>query len=154
MQPVRAEITEFESGFSAETFLDRSAPLFDVLRRGVGFEGGETHGGNTQYSRREVKVSGNYWRGRSEVVTLLRFRKHKRHVVALVAPCVHVDGSKEDAERSMQHNAVLVQIVRDAKARRKLHFFGVVKASRKSLLPADENSRHAVLKSQVGIGVA
>ena len=110
VQAVRAEITELECSFSTETLLDRTAPLFDVLRRRVEFESSKADGRDAEYGWSKVEVTGNdAWR-RSEIVALLRFRKDERHVVTLITPRVHIDRREEDAKRCVQYDAVLVKV--------------------------------------------
>src|SRR5689334_17920502 len=124
---MRTEIAELERGFSTETLFDGAAPLLDVLRRRVWFEGGETDGRSTQHRRREVKVTRNDDRGRNEVVALLCFRKHVRHVVTLITPRVHIDGREEDA-----------------KARRKPQLVRVVHYRRRETIGRDRRNHQAI----------
>src|SRR5262249_27841658 len=92
------------------------------------------------------------WRG-SEIIALLCFRKHVRHVVSLVAPRVHIDRREKDSEARVQDESVLVQVVRNTDARSEIEFIGVVQTFRKTLLPADKYKRHAVLKRQIGVWI-
>src|SRR6185369_3149238 len=142
---MRAEIAELESRFRTETLLHRSAPLLDVLWRRISFESSETDRRRSQHGGGKVEVIRDDSRCGHEIIALLRVRKHKRHVVTLVAPRVHINRREEDSKRSMQNDAVLVQVVRDTKARRKLQFVGIVQTLRKALLATDKYSGHAVL---------
>ena len=53
----RSEIADLKSGFTAETLLDRRAPLLDILRGGVWIKGGEAHGGGPENCGIEVERS-------------------------------------------------------------------------------------------------
>src|ERR1700754_1523216 len=99
MQSVRSQIAEFERGVRPQTLLDRTTPLFDVLRRRVELESGKTNRRDTQHRWSKIQVTSDDRGRRSEIVALLRFGKDERHVVTLVAPRVHVDGSVKDAKR-------------------------------------------------------
>src|SRR6185503_9052066 len=148
---MRAEIAELKRCLCTETLLNRSAPLLDILWRRIGLEGSEANRRRSQHSRTEVEVTRDDSRCGHEIIALLRFRKHERHVVTLVAPRVHINRCEKDSERSVQNEAVLMQVVRDTEARRKFEFVGVVQTLRKPLLPADKYSRRPILKCQIGV---
>src|SRR4026209_2379172 len=92
---MRSKVSEFERGFVPKTLLNRAAPLFDVLRRRLGFEGSKTNSRYAKYRWPKVEVSGNDSRCGNEIITLLCFRKNIWNVVTLVAPRVHVYRRKE-----------------------------------------------------------
>ena len=88
----------------------------------------------------------------SEVIALLRFRKNIGHVVSLVAPRIHVYRRKEDPKGRVQHDAVIRQVVRNAKPGSELKLIRIVQSLGIGLLAPDENERHAVLEHEIGIG--
>src|SRR5512132_4726621 len=102
-----SQVAKFQRHLWTETLLDRTTPLLDVLWRRVEFNGGETNSGCAQNCRTAVEVTGDDAGRRREIVTLLRFRKDVRNIVALVAPGVHVHRREEDAKRRMQHKPMI-----------------------------------------------
>src|SRR5262249_23243838 len=109
---VRSEISGFERVRRAQALLERKAPLLNVLRRSVRIERSKTDGGLSQDRLAEIKVRSNDACCRNEVVALLTFRKYIRHVVALIAPRVHIDGREKDAVRRVNHDALARQMMR------------------------------------------
>src|ERR1043165_5672541 len=95
---MRAQVTKLECCFCTETLLYRTAPLLDILWRRISFERGEANRRRSQHSRAKVEMTRNDSRCRSEIIALLRFRKHVWHVVTLVAPRVHINRGEKDSE--------------------------------------------------------
>ena len=143
---MRSQIAQLEGRFRAQTLLDRTTPLLDVLRRRIGFKSSETDSGNTQHGWTKIEVRGDDSGCRSEIVTLLCFRKDVRNVVTLIAPRVHVDRREEDAKRRVQNESVLMKVMRETKTRSESKLVRVIQTLGKSLLPADKYKRHAILK--------
>ena len=151
---MRSEIAEFESCFRAQALLDRATPLLYVLRRRVGLERCEADSRRTQYGGSKVEVTSDNAGSGNEIVTLLRFRKNERHIVALVTPRIHINRREENAESSVQDDAVFVNVMRDARAWSKIELIRIVQTFGKALLPTDKYERHAILERQIGICIA
>src|ERR1041384_1117733 len=97
-------------------------------------------------------MTGDDASGGSEVIALLRLRKNVGHVVALVAPGIHVDRRKENSECAVNHNSQIRQVMRKTKPRREFQFVRIIQAFGISLLPTDKNERHSILEHQIGVG--
>jgi hypothetical protein len=85
VETVRSQVSNLERCLMPEAFLDRTAPLLDVLRRSMRVHGGEAYRSLAEHGMPEIELRRqNGCRG-SEVIALLRFRENIRHVVPLVA---------------------------------------------------------------------
>src|SRR5882724_7027566 len=98
MYSVRSEIAEFQGRLGAQTLLDRTTPLLDVLRWRVNLESSKAYGGRAQNRRREIEMTSDDTGSRSEVITLLRLRKNIRNIMTLVTPRIHIHRCEEDAK--------------------------------------------------------
>src|SRR3977135_3061907 len=105
MQSMRSQIAQLQRGLFAQTLLDRTAPLLDVLRRRIDFESGKANCGCAEYSGREIEMTGHDTGGWSEVIALLRLGKNVRNVVPLVTPGIHVHRSEENAKGRVKDEA-------------------------------------------------
>ena len=106
-----------------------------------------------QHRRAEIqslREQRGWW---SEVVRLLRLRKHKGHIVPLVAPRVLVHRREKNPVRRMEYDPPIRQILRDSESRGKIMRIRVHQPRRIALLPADKNRRHAILENQVRVGI-
>src|ERR1700741_699985 len=96
VQSMRTEVAEFKGCFGAKTLLYRCAPLLDILWRRIGFKSGETDRRRSQYRRAKIEMTGHDPCCGNEIVALLRFRKHIRHILTLVEPRVHINRCEKD----------------------------------------------------------
>src|SRR5215470_3393104 len=101
MNAMGAQVSQLKGSALAKTLLHRCAPLFDVLRGGVRIQCSKADRGLPQHRFAEVETVGDDAGGRHKIVALLRLGKNVRHIVALVAPRVHVNWRVEDAECAM-----------------------------------------------------
>src|SRR6185503_8790233 len=99
--------------------------LLDVLSGRVSLKSCETNRGSSQNGGTEIEVTGNDACSRNEVIALLRFRKDIGNIVALVAPGIHIYRCKEYSKGRVQHDSVLMHVVRHADAGRKPEFVRV-----------------------------
>src|ERR1044072_6335001 len=95
----------------------------------------------------------NYTGRGSEVIALLRFRKHIRNVVTLVTPRIHIHWCKEDSKRTVQHDSMLMPVMRDPDARCEIELIRVAQTFWKPLLPADEHRRNSVVEDEIRVRV-
>src|SRR5438874_11270681 len=93
-----SQISNFQGRFVTQAFLNRTAPLLDVLRRRVWIHGGEADYRLTQNCLSEIELVGKQRCGRGEIIALLRLREHVRNVVALMAPGVHIHWREKDSK--------------------------------------------------------
>src|SRR5215475_4357887 len=153
-----ADVTDFERGVGVQAFLHRGVPLLDVLRGGMWIEGGETDGGcgkraGTENGRAEIHARVEQRGGRGEVVGLLRFGKYEGDIVALVAPGILVDRSKEDSVSGVDDETPVWQVFGYTDARSEIVRVRIQKAAGIAVLAADEDCRHAIAKDQIGVGI-
>ena len=83
----------------------------------------------------EIHSAGEQCRRRREVVRLLRFRKHERNVVPLIAPGILIHRREEDAVGSVNHEILVRQTFCQTETRREVAFIGVHQAFRVAILP-------------------
>ncbi len=149
MEAARAQVTDFDRGFLAQLLLQRGAPLLNVLCGRVQLESGEADRGCAQHRGREVECG-----DRGNVRIALRgLREDIGHVVALVAPGVHVHGRVEDAVGHMRHHAEPGHTLRQAQPGAKVGVVGIHQAARIAVLPADEDLRRAAGEIEIAIGI-
>src|ERR1035437_6218520 len=145
-----AEVADFKRGLTAQLLLERGAPLLNVLRRRVQLQRGETHHRGAQYRRGKVqrRDAGNIR------VALRGQRENIRHVVALVAPCIHVNRRIEDAVGHVGHHAKAGEVLSQTEARREVGVVGIHKALRIAVLSTDKYLRRSAAEVDVAVGVA
>src|SRR5436309_11566578 len=107
--------------------------------------GRKADGGLAQHWSPEIK-SVDGW---SEIVTLLGFRKHIRNIVALVAPGIHVNGSKEDSEPAMDNQPYARNGLGNADTWSKIVGVRVFESAGKSILPAYKDGRNTILENKI-----
>src|SRR5947207_9250312 len=110
--------------------------------------------GLPQYGWVEIKSAGKKSSRRSEVIGLLGLRKHERNIVALVAPGVHVNGSKEETKRGVEDQSVLWQGLGKSEARSEVVGISVFKTAWIAVLAANKYRRDAIVKCEICVGVA
>src|ERR1051325_3045918 len=108
----------------------------------------------SKYRSAEIEMRGQNsccWR---EVVALLSFREDIRNIVALIAPGVHVNRSKENSKRRMYNNAELGYRLRETKARCEVVGVCVFKTLWETVLASYKDRGNSIgIERQVGIGV-
>lgn len=115
---------------------------------GGGGKSSSAQDGSTEIETR-VKESSRW----SEIVGLLGLWKYIRDIVALIAPGVPIDRSKEDAIGTVKDEAEPVDLASKPEARGKIVLIGIEKSARIIVLAADEDRRYAVVKDEVCVGV-
>src|SRR6267154_80432 len=158
VETARADVADFERGVLPKASLHRAVPLLNVLRRCVGIERSETHGGWRQSARAkngsaEIHTRVEERRWRREVIGLLCLRENVRNIMSLVAPGVQVYRCEKDSIGGVQHESLTGKIFGDSEARGKVVLIGIHQPSRITQFTADENRGDAVVENQVRVRV-
>src|SRR5258707_658994 len=103
MYSMRSQIAEFQRSLGAQSLLNGTAPLLDVLGWRVDLESSKADCGRAQDRWRKIEVTGNDAGSRCEVIALLCLRKHIRNIMTLIAPRIHINGREEDAKGRVQN---------------------------------------------------
>ena len=143
-------VTGLEHGFAPKRFLDRKAPLTDVLRRTSRISRGEADHGRPENRRREVEAG----EARDEIVALVCLGKDQRWHVALIAERVHVHRREEDAEGAARHKTTgATHHVSEPQARCEVEVVRVNETARHAQLPADKGKGPPVLEHQIAVRI-
>src|SRR5262249_52101742 len=112
-------------------------------------ESREADRGSAERGRREIKTV----KGRDEIVALLRLWKNEWHIMALVAPSVHVHWRVENAVGRVDHDAITGKILGDPDPGGEVIPPRIQQPLGIALLAADKNGRRSVLENQVGVRI-
>src|SRR6185312_4716862 len=112
-------------------------------------ESGKAHGRGRQWTsaqhrRSEIETRRQERCRRREVVGLLRLREDVRHVVALIAPSVQINGCVKDAISAAQDQPLSWKLFRNTEAWSEVYLAGIHEPFGIALLASDKHLRSSV----------
>ena len=146
-----AKVSDFKRGARSKALFYLRVPLLDVLGGCVRVKRSEADSGggknpSSQDGSTEIETVAEESSRWSEVVCLLGLRKYIRDIVALIAPRVPIDRSKEDAIGTVKDNAEPVDLASKAEARGKIVLIRIEKSTRIIVLPPMKTEGVPLLK--------